>query len=78
MEGIKIVGADIVEVATPYDTNAQITAIAAADIMYEGKFFIAFSYIYSKWQSVSKQFLFLHSHESNGQEAIERSRISQF
>lgn len=36
LEGIKLVGADIVEVATPYDTNAQVTAIAAADIMFEG------------------------------------------
>ncbi|CAO3686415.1 unnamed protein product [Umbelopsis vinacea] len=35
LEGIKLVGADIVEVATPYDTNAQVTAIAAADIMFE-------------------------------------------
>jgi agmatinase len=39
LEGLKLVGADIVEVATPYDTNAQVTAIAAADIMYEGKTF---------------------------------------
>jgi hypothetical protein len=36
LEGLKLVGADIVEVATPYDTNAQVTAIAAADLMYEG------------------------------------------
>ncbi|GAB5590236.1 hypothetical protein Unana1_05136 [Umbelopsis nana] len=35
LEGLRLVGADIVEVATPYDTNAQVTAIAAADIMYE-------------------------------------------
>ncbi|KAK5062640.1 hypothetical protein LTR84_004713 [Exophiala bonariae] len=38
LEGIKdlnIVGADVVEVAPDYDTNAEITSIAAADIMID-------------------------------------------
>ncbi|KAI9490086.1 arginase [Zychaea mexicana] len=35
LEGLKFVGADIVEVSTPYDTNAQVTALAAADLMLE-------------------------------------------
>ncbi|ORY98247.1 hypothetical protein BCR43DRAFT_545985 [Syncephalastrum racemosum] len=35
LEGIKLVGADIVEVAPAYDTNAQVTALAAADLMFE-------------------------------------------
>jgi Arginase family len=77
LEGIKIVGADIVEVATPYDTNAQVTAIAAADIMYEGKP----SNLCLKHPQSDNLFLknsFLQSHEPDGQEAVERPRISQF
>lgn len=35
LEGLKLVGADIVEVAPAYDTNAQVTALAAADLMLE-------------------------------------------
>ncbi|KAJ9494480.1 hypothetical protein LTR99_010756 [Exophiala xenobiotica] len=38
LEGIKdlnVVGADVVEVAPDYDTNAEITSIAAADIMID-------------------------------------------
>ncbi|ORY91886.1 arginase [Syncephalastrum racemosum] len=35
LEGLNLVGADLVEVAPAYDTNAQITALAAADILYE-------------------------------------------
>ena len=35
LEGLNLVGADIVEVAPPYDTNAEITQLAAADLLYE-------------------------------------------
>jgi agmatinase len=35
LDGLNIVGADLVEVSPPYDTNAQITALAAADCLYE-------------------------------------------
>jgi agmatinase len=35
LEGLNLVGADVVEVAPAYDTNAQLTAMAAADIMYD-------------------------------------------
>jgi agmatinase len=35
LEGIKLVAADIVEVAPAYDTNAELTTMAAADILYE-------------------------------------------
>ncbi|KAI8144046.1 arginase family-domain-containing protein [Fennellomyces sp. T-0311] len=35
LEGLKFVGADIVEVSTPYDNQAQVTALAAADLMLE-------------------------------------------
>ncbi|CDS02893.1 hypothetical protein LRAMOSA00295 [Lichtheimia ramosa] len=35
LEGLNIVGADLVEVSPAYDTNAQITAFAAADLLYE-------------------------------------------
>jgi agmatinase len=35
LDGLKIVGADLVEVSPPYDTNGQITAIAAADALFE-------------------------------------------
>jgi agmatinase len=38
LEGLKdlnIVGADVVEVSPDYDTNAEITSIAAADIMID-------------------------------------------
>lgn len=35
MEGIKLVAADIVEVAPAYDTNAELTTMAAADTLYE-------------------------------------------
>lgn len=35
LDGMRIVGADIVEVATPYDSSAEITVIAAADVLYE-------------------------------------------
>ncbi|KAG0185422.1 hypothetical protein DFQ28_009379 [Apophysomyces sp. BC1034] len=35
LEGLKIVGADLVEVAPAYDTNAQVTAIAAADLLFD-------------------------------------------
>ncbi|ORY88892.1 arginase family-domain-containing protein [Leucosporidium creatinivorum] len=34
-EGLNIVGADIVEVSPAYDTNAEITAILAADLVHE-------------------------------------------
>ena len=32
LSGLKIVGADIVEVAPAYDTNAELTTMAAADV----------------------------------------------
>ncbi|KAM0752388.1 Arginase/deacetylase [Meredithblackwellia eburnea MCA 4105] len=35
LEGLLIVGADIVEVATPYDSQAELTIQAAADVLYE-------------------------------------------
>ena len=35
LEGLLIVGADVVEVATPYDTQAELTVLAAADVIYE-------------------------------------------
>ncbi|KKA24098.1 Agmatinase [Rasamsonia emersonii CBS 393.64] len=35
LDGINFVGADIVEVAPAYDTNAEHTTMAAADVLYE-------------------------------------------
>ena len=35
LEGINLVAADIVEVAPAYDTNAELTTMAAADCLYE-------------------------------------------
>jgi len=35
LEGINLVAADIVEVAPAYDTNAELTTMAAADALYE-------------------------------------------
>src|SRR5437762_13043663 len=35
LESINFVAADIVEVAPAYDTNAELTSMAAADILYE-------------------------------------------
>lgn len=35
LEGINFIAADIVEVAPAYDTNAELTTMAAADTMYE-------------------------------------------
>ncbi|KAK5284095.1 hypothetical protein LTR40_000859 [Exophiala xenobiotica] len=35
LEGINFVAADIVEVAPAYDTNAELTTMAAADVLYE-------------------------------------------
>ncbi|WFD49816.1 agmatinase [Malassezia furfur] len=35
LEGLNFVGADVVEVAPPYDTAAEITQLAAADLMFE-------------------------------------------
>lgn len=35
LEGINFIAADIVEVAPAYDTNAEHTTMAAADILYE-------------------------------------------
>jgi agmatinase len=32
---LNFVGADIVEVAPAYDTNAELTTMAAADVLYE-------------------------------------------
>lgn len=35
LEGVNLIAADIVEVAPAYDTNAEHTTMAAADILYE-------------------------------------------
>ena len=35
LKGINFVAADIVEVAPAYDTNAELTTMAAADVLYE-------------------------------------------
>lgn len=35
LEGINLIGADIVEVAPAYDTNAELTTMAAADVLFE-------------------------------------------
>jgi agmatinase len=35
LDGLNFVGADIVEVAPAYDTNAELTTMAAADVLYE-------------------------------------------
>lgn len=35
LDGLLIVSADLVEVAPAYDTNAEITTMAAADILFE-------------------------------------------
>ena len=35
LEGVNIVAADIVEVAPAYDTNAELTTMAAADVLFE-------------------------------------------
>ena len=35
LEGVNFVAADIVEVAPAYDTNAELTTMAAADTLFE-------------------------------------------
>ena len=35
LEGLNLIGADMVEVSPPYDTNAEITCIAAADLLVD-------------------------------------------
>ncbi|KAG6868160.1 hypothetical protein C0993_007051, partial [Termitomyces sp. T159_Od127] len=35
LDGLHIVSADIVEVAPAYDTNAELTTIAAADVLFD-------------------------------------------
>ncbi|SLM35199.1 agmatinase 1 [Lasallia pustulata] len=35
LEGVNLVAADLVEVAPAYDTNAELTTMAAADVLYE-------------------------------------------
>ncbi len=35
LEGINLIGADLVEVAPAYDTNAELTTMAAADTLFE-------------------------------------------
>lgn len=35
LDGVNLVAADIVEVAPAYDTNAELSTMAAADILYE-------------------------------------------
>jgi len=35
LEGLRLVGADVVEVAPAYDTNAELTTMAAADVIFE-------------------------------------------
>ena len=34
LEGLPIVGADVVEVSPAYDTNGEITVLAAAEVAY--------------------------------------------
>lgn len=35
LEGVMLVGADVVEVSPPYDTAAETTSVAAADLMVD-------------------------------------------
>jgi agmatinase len=35
LEGINLIGADIVEVSPPYDTIAEVTCIAASDLLVD-------------------------------------------
>ncbi|PWN18030.1 agmatinase, mitochondrial precursor, partial [Microstroma glucosiphilum] len=35
LQGVNLVGVDVVEVSPPYDSQAEITALAAAELMYE-------------------------------------------
>lgn len=35
MEGLNLVGADVVEVSPPYDTVAETTSVAAADLIID-------------------------------------------
>ena len=35
LENLNLIGADVVEVAPAYDTNAELTTMAAADVLYE-------------------------------------------
>lgn len=35
LEGIQLVGADVVEVSPPYDTVAEVTSIAATDLLID-------------------------------------------
>lgn len=35
LEGLNLVGADVVEVSPPYDTVAETTSIAAADLIID-------------------------------------------
>jgi agmatinase len=35
LEGIKLVGADVVEVSPPYDDTAETTSVAAADLLVD-------------------------------------------
>ncbi|KAA8648182.1 uncharacterized protein ATNIH1004_004065 [Aspergillus tanneri] len=35
LDGLNLIGADIVEVAPAYDTNAELSTMAAADVLYE-------------------------------------------
>ncbi|KAF2460927.1 Ureohydrolase [Lineolata rhizophorae] len=35
LEGLNVIGADIVEVSPPFDTNAEVTAVAAAQVAFE-------------------------------------------
>jgi agmatinase len=35
LDGLNFIGADLVEVAPAYDTNAEHTTMAAADVLYE-------------------------------------------
>jgi agmatinase len=35
LEGLNLVGADVVEVSPPYDTVAEVTCIAATDLLID-------------------------------------------
>ena len=35
LEGVRLVGADVVEVSPPYDTSAEVTSVAASDLLVD-------------------------------------------
>ena len=45
LDGLKIVSADIVEVAPAYDTNAELTTMAAADVSHNASLNLSFCFL---------------------------------